>query len=229
MRARRPPSDKLRRVKPEQFVLPAVWILGGAFLVFVYWLRVKHGREIQARIRRIVQAHGFAEIRDRWWFGNGIRARWQGHPIDVYFRARYKGIPARIVTEIGVDGAPRLALKRKFGDSWFQKPATLVGPPLVDFDAAQQLWVRADEAALAERIVRDPKISTLLDANLVDRYDELSLGAKQLRLQRAIDENQLKARNPGKNQFELAEIATSDELPLALTVVQTLALRPPHS
>ncbi|HWW62427.1 MAG TPA: hypothetical protein VN181_13730 [Thermoanaerobaculia bacterium] len=214
-------------MKQEQFILTVFWIFGGAFVVFAYWLRRKHGREIPSRIRRIAQEHGFAGIRDRWWFGNGIRANWQGHPIDVYFRARYKGIPARIVTEIGVDGAPRLALKRKFGESWFQKPAALVGPPVVDFDAAEQLWVRADEAALAERVVRDPKIGALLDLNLVDRYDELSLGAKQLRVQRAIDENHLKARNPGKNQFALAEIAATDELPLAMAVVQALALRPP--
>lgn len=211
-------------MKSDQIILTTFYILGGAFILFAYSLRVRHGKEIQRRIIGIAQQHGLGEIRKRWWFGNGVRARWQGFPVDVFFRARYKSTPARIVTRVVVAGASRLIVKRKFGESWFHKPTTLIGPPLVEIDA-EGLWVRADEASLAERVVRDPKTAALVESNLVDRYDEIAVTASQLEIRRALDGPHLRERMANANQFEIASVVANEELPLALAMLQIIGAR----
>jgi len=213
-------------VNKDTLILTIFWIFGGAFILFAYWLRVKHGKTIRERIVGIVEQHGLTDIQLRWWFGNGVRARWQGYAVTCYFHARYKSTPARIVTTVDIDGAPRIIVKRKFGESWLQKPMTLIGPPLVNFDTGQQLWVRADEAPLAERVLRDPRVAALLEVNLIEKFDEIALSAKQLRIQRCIDGTHIKERCGKADQFAITTRVAGEEVPLALAIVQTLALRP---
>lgn len=207
--------------------------VGVAVLAVLLVLLVRFVRKRQQRLRdrfaALAREHGFADVTPRSWSGIGIRALWQGYRVSILFQARYKQIPARVTVTVAVD-APlgRLIVSRRFGSGFLERPMTWFGPPLLELqeEAARAFWIRATEPSAAERLFRDRELVARLDANLVERFDRLTVSVKELRIVRAIDERRLRDRLGEHRWDEQAALVAAEAWPLVAAVVHTLSLRP---
>ena len=90
------------------------------------------------------------------------------------------------------------------------------------------MWVRGDPA-LAERVFADANVSSMLDRNLIARFDEVKIDGNGLRITRALDDSKVRAKyaipmfSMSFNAEQYAPIA-QEEVALAQAMVEKVSL-----
>jgi hypothetical protein len=180
-------------------------------------------------LRRTATAAGWSDLRNLFFAGTGVKGTWRSFPVELSYMPRQKGVPRRLILKVRARTDSRLIVKRKFSGLFSNRPLTWFGPPLVEVKSAEELWVRADEAGLAERLIADHVLASLIWTNLVARFDEIRVDGKGLRILRALDE-QLVREKYGIPAFQMRmdpariEPIAREELALADALVTKLSM-----
>jgi hypothetical protein len=209
-----------------------LWIAG--FVAFFAVLIVFVSRESakkQQIFTRLAAELGIGDVRRSWVMGAGVRGTWNGFAVRQQLIARYKGVPERLLTTITLQSPGRILITRRTGGR-FSKPLTLFGPPLVTpmtLADAERFWVRSDQPALVERLFAARGIAPLLEQNLIERFDQVDLGARRLVIRRATDERQVRAKYGiaainFRRDTAYVETIAREEWTLATTIVHELSL-----
>ncbi len=177
-------------------ILP--FLLFAAFtVVLVILLSVvnKRSTAVRALLRRIVEAAGWTNLENVSFIGSGVKGMWRQFPVELVYRQRQKGTPARLVLKMSARSDTYLNVKRRFEGFFSNRPLTWFGAPLIEVHqpAASQMWIRGDQA-LAERIFGDAKVASMIATNLVARFDELQIDGSGLRIVRAVDDRLVRAK-----------------------------------
>jgi hypothetical protein len=209
----------------------AVWLLiGSAFVLFVLIL-VVIGRtsSLQKRLLPLATSFGWEGARSGWW--NSIRGRWRGMDVSLQHMGRYKGVPERLQLTVKTAAPARVIIKRRGG--FMSKPLALFGPPIVEpmnVRDREAYWVRSDELVFVERLFARPEIESVLEPNLIARFDVVDLGPKRLSILRAVDDSAVKKRFDRPfikfgRDYELIETIAAQEWKLAVAIIEALGLR----
>jgi hypothetical protein len=154
--------------------------------VAIYAMVSRHRKRIDERLRAFAQRSSWYDLRSERWLAQGIAGSWNGLRVRVRYLPRQKSVPERIDVSIGLSAPVRMIVKRRFPGFLSNKPMALFGPSLVQLPR-EDMWVRADERTFVDRVLGDRNVSAALSANLVDRYDEVRIGVKGIRIVRALN------------------------------------------
>ncbi|HEX7419277.1 MAG TPA: hypothetical protein VF505_05290 [Thermoanaerobaculia bacterium] len=177
-------------------VLPIIlFVLFGVLIVALITTLNRRSAAIREMLRGIVEPAGWTTLTNVSFIGSGLKGEWRQFPAEFVFRQRQKGAPQRFILRISARSDTYLNVKRRFEGFFSNKPLTWFGAPLIDVHqpAASQFWVRGDPS-LAERIFSDPKVASLIAANLVARFDELQVDGSGLRITRALDDRNVRMK-----------------------------------
>lgn len=155
------------------------------------------------RAEAVARGCGATEVRRSWILGTSVEGLWHGYRVKWRFRDKPEGA----IVEIAAATPARLLIARKKG--WFLK---LFGPPSIELPQYGDFDVRSDDIMLAERVLSDEAIRSLL-GQMDRRLDQLELETNVVRVQRI-----------GRSVDRSALLAEAFEL--ASTVVQRLGLMP---
>ncbi len=215
-------SDELRPVA----IAIAIVIAIPALIAFVVRRR---NEALLTVLLRVVTGAGWSDLRPMKFLASGYRGTWRSLPVELAYGGRQKSVPARFILKIAARSTTRALIKRRMY-GLFGRPFTLFGPPLVElrYPAAKELWVRADEAAFAERLFADDKLALQIANNLVAAYDEVRIGPKGLRIIRSLDDRPVRAKYamPAftfKFEPERYEPIAREEIALGQALVEKLA------
>ena len=166
-------------------------LFGLLTVVIVILLSVVNKRSTAVRemLRRIVEPAGWTNLENLSFIGSGVKGMWRQFPVELVYRQRQKGTPARFVLKISARSDTYLNVKRRFEGFFSNRPLTWFGAPLIEVHqpSASQMWVRGDQA-LADRIFADSNVASMTATNLVARFDELQIDGGGLRITRALDD-----------------------------------------
>jgi hypothetical protein len=161
-------------------------------------------RLARGRAEAVARGCGATEVRRGWILGTSVESLWQGYRVIWRFRDK----PTGAIVEIATSTPARLVIARKKG--LFLR---LFGPPSIELPQYGNFDVRGDDIMLAERVLSDEAIRSLL-GQMDRRMDQLELEANVVRVQRigglGVDRSALLAE-----AFQLAS-----------TVVRQLGLMP---
>ena len=87
---------------------------------------------------------------------SGVAAEWQGHPVRMMWIGGRRGVPSRVMVWIRFRGPNRLIIRAL---EFMPRP---FGPPKVEELSSGYRAVRADDPALAKRILRKREIAEAL-------------------------------------------------------------------
>jgi hypothetical protein len=160
-------------------------------------------RRARRRVEAVARACGATEVRRSWILGTSVEGLWQGYRVKWRFRDKPEGA----IVEIAAATPARLVIARRKG--LFLK---LFGPPSIELPQYGNLDVRGDDIMLAERVLSDEAIRSLL-VRLDRRSDQLEFEASVVRVQRI-----------GRSVDRSALLAEAFQL--ASTVVRQLGLMP---
>ena len=177
-------------------ILPIVcFVLFGVLMVALIMTLNKRSGAVREMLRTITSAAGWTDLQNVSFIASGVKGMWRQFPVEFVFRQRQKGAPQRLILRISASSDTYLNVKRRFEGFFSNKPLTWFGAPLIDVHqpSASQFWVRGDPS-LAERMFADPKVASLIAANLVARFDELQVDGSGLRITRALDERNVRMK-----------------------------------
>jgi hypothetical protein len=185
---------------------------------------------IRELLRSLATSAGWTDLRNAFMVAAGVKGTWRSFPVALSYMGRQKGTPQRLILNVGARSDSRLIIKRRF-TGLFNRPLTWFGPPLIELrhSSAEELWVRADEPTLAERLFGDSSLAALMGTNLVARFDEIRIDRGGLRLTRALDDRLVKEKY-GMATFafrpdtEKLEPIAREELALAEALVNKLSM-----
>lgn len=192
----------------------ALSILVAALLIM---FMVRKGNQIQRSLAALAERWGWQDVKRPWGLGGAVAGIWNGLPVRIEHRSRYKGVPERLILTIKAQSQARLIMTKRFGDHFWQRPFLMFGPPLVTpmgLSAPGQFWIRSDQQMLVETLFGDSSIAPLLTQNMISQFDSVNLNARRLRLQRALDDYQV------KKHFERPMIGIGADLPFIGSVAQ---------
>lgn len=158
-----------------------------AIVAGIVYLANRRSNEIRATLLPIVTAAGWAGA-ERKRFATAVKGVWHSLPAQIAFHARQKSVPARLILMLRAPGVSRLIVQRRTKYLFHNRPLAWFGPPLIDVHhpAGQELWVRSDEPAFAERVFGDEKLVSMISRNLTDAFDEVRVDRKGVRITRAL-------------------------------------------
>lgn len=181
-------------MKDEQTVLVA-FAFGAAVVIFVIVVLSRRTASVRQLLQRVAVSGGWSDLRNVV-LGSGVQGTWRSFPIKIVYIARQKGTPQQFVLTVRARTDSRFSVKRKFEGLFSNRPVTWFGPPLVEVHRpeAQQLWIRSDEPALADRLFGDDALAALISRNVVARFDEIRVGRRGLRIRRSLDERPVRKK-----------------------------------
>jgi hypothetical protein len=220
-------------VTEDQTVVAVALALSVVVAALLILFIVRRGNKIRQSLAVLAQRWGWQNIRQPWGLGGTVAGIWNGLPVRLEHRQRYKGVPERLILTIKVQSQARLIVTRRFGDHFWQRPFLMFGPPLVTpmgLTDPGRFWIRSDQQMLVETLLGDSSIDPLLTQNLISQFDSVNLNVRRLRLQRALDDYQVK-KHFERPMFRMAadldfiaRIAQA-EWDLASAIVRRLNLR----
>lgn len=176
-----------------------VWgIFAAAVIIAVPLLLLASRRhaEIRKRLMALATEWGWQELRHTTLFGGSARGTWNGLPVRLQHRGRYKHNPEKLLLTVKAQSQARLIITRRLGDGFWQRPLVLFGPPLVapmgPAAGTQQFWIRSDEPMAVETLLGDPAVTPLLERNLICRFDSANMTNSRLLITRAVDDRLVK-------------------------------------
>jgi hypothetical protein len=204
-------------VTEEQTVVAIGVALSVVVAALLILLIVRRGNRIQQSLAALAERWGWQNISRPWGLGGTVAGLWNGVPVRLEHRQRYKGVPERLILTIKAQSQARLIITRRFGDHFWQRPFLMFGPPLVTpmgLADPGQFWIRSDQQMLVETLLGDSSIAPLLTQNLISQFDSVNLNVRRLRLQRALDDYQV------KKHFERPMIRIGADLDFIATIAQ---------
>src|SRR5258708_254017 len=183
-------------------------------IVLVAMTQARRSKALAQRLELLTRELGWTDVTFRRFLTIAVQGTWNGYTAKVRRAPRQKSIPERVITTLRVPAPARIWITRRQRGLWSGRPFTMFGPPIIALPLHQQFWIRADEITLAERLMMS-SAGPLLDRTLHGRYDLFRMGADQLLVQRASEQD----------PDGVARIAR-EELELARAVVDALTLRP---
>ena len=208
----------------------------GIVVVVVILIAVVASRSMTAireLLRSLATSAGWTDLRNVFMAGAGVKGTWRSFPVALSYMGRQKSVPQRLILKVGARSDSRLIIKRRFTGLFGNRPLTWFGPPLIELkhSSAEELWVRADEPMLAERLFGDSSLAASMWTNLVARFDEIRVDKRGLRLTRALDDRLVKekygmARFAFRPDPEKLEPIAREELALAEALVTKLSMMP---
>ncbi|HSP35383.1 MAG TPA: hypothetical protein VLU46_13800 [Thermoanaerobaculia bacterium] len=188
----------------ELTAIVIVAAIAAAVVTLVVLVGRRRNRAIRDMLLPIVTAAGWADVRPASFGWIGLRGVWRSYPVELAYAARQKSVPQRFILRVKAPSSSRLSVKRRMY-GFLTRPFTMFGPPLVEMrhPGAQELWVRADDMALAERVFFDDKTARLIAGNLVAAYDEVLVNSKGVRITRSLDDR------PVRKKYDFAMVTMS--------------------
>lgn len=214
----------------DQVVLLLIFSAFGIFIAVILVTVNRRSSSIRELLRHLATAAGWTNLQSLFLAGAGVKGMWRQFPVQLAYWPRRKGVPARLRLRIGARTDARLIIKRRFEGFLSNRPLTWFGPPVIEVrnPAAAAMWVRGDPA-LAERVFADANVSSMLDRNLIARFDEVKIDGNGLRITRALDDSKVRAKyaipmfSMSFNAEQYAPIA-QEEVALAQAMVEKVSL-----
>jgi len=166
-----------------------------AVVVLVFAFARRQAGSVRDVLLPVVTAAGWANLEPTWFTASGFRGLWRTFPVELAYAPRQKGVPRRLILKIRAPSQSRILIKRRMY-GFLSRPFTLFGPPVVEMrqPAAQELWVRADEPAFAERIFGDGALVSMISKNLVAAFDQIRIDGSGIRVIRSLDDRPVRAK-----------------------------------
>lgn len=183
----------------EAAVIAILFAVVVAIVLLLYASLSAQRRLIHERLRLFAMKSSWNDVALRSFLHLGVTGTWNGLPVRAQYIARQKAIPERVIVTVASSTPARLIVKRRFPGVFSNRPITLFGPPLVELGRGD-LWVRSDERSLVDRLFANASIAEAVTANVIDRFDEVRAGRKEIRVTRALDGREILARF-GKRGF----------------------------
>ena len=193
-----------------------LWVIlaMAVLVVLVAMTQARRSKALSQRLELLARELGWTDVTFTHFLTIAVQGNWNGYAAKVRRAPRQKSIPERLITTLRVQAPARIWITRRQRGLWSGRPFTMFGPPIIDLPLHQQFWIRADEITLAERLMMS-SAAAMLDRSLHGRYDLFRMGADQILVQRASEQD----------PDGVARIAR-EELELAKAVVDALTLRP---
>ena len=202
----------------EQTVIVLVGSAIAALWLTIGILARRRAKTIRSVLTPAVTAAGWAGV-DNVFATAGVKGVWHALAARVVYLHRQKSIPARLALTVRARGVSRLIVQRRTKSLLHNRPLAWFGAPLVDVHhAAQDLWIRADEPAFAERIFGDEKLVSMISKNLTGAFDEVRIDGKGMKITREFPY----APNAFKVDRVLIETTARDELAMAEALLRKI-------
>jgi len=154
---------------------PALGFL--AWISFVIVVAVVVPRLRAKRVEPLALASGITEVRSR--FTGDVVGQWRGYSVKWRLHGGGRNGPERAVIEIGAATPARLVIRKRLRWNFDVSP---FGPPIIQTPTAERFVVRGDDIMLAERVLTDEFIMSMLPSVVGERRDELSFDTSRVRV-----------------------------------------------
>lgn len=216
--------------RSDEFSIILIVMGFGLFVSLLLFAVSRRGNAVRDLLREIASAAGWTNLQNLFLAASGVKGTWRQFPAQFGYSPRQKGVPSRLTLKVRARADARLNVKRRFEGFLSNRPLAWFGPPIVEVHqpAAAMMWVRGDQA-LAERVFADSNVSSLLNTNLVARFDEVNVDGNGLRITRALDERPVKQKYgipTFSMSFDAGQYApiAREEITLAEAIVQKLSM-----